>query len=74
MTENKPHVVIFGAGMTGRGHIAELAFESGWKITFVDKKSELVKILGRAGRYTVRMISDNLVDLAVVRSTFRHLS
>lgn len=65
MTENKPHVVIFGAGMTGRGHIGQLAFEGGWKITFVDKKPELVETLSQAGRYTVRMISDNPRDVVI---------
>ncbi len=65
MTGNKPHVVIFGAGMTGRGHIAQLAFEGGWKLTFVDKNSELVKILDRAGKYTVPMVSDHPRDVVI---------
>ena len=65
MTENKPHVVIFGAGMTGRGHIAQLAFEDGWKITFVEKNSELVKTLAQTGKYTVQMISDNPRDVVI---------
>ncbi len=61
----KPNLVIFGAGMTGRGHIAQLAFESGWDITYVDKNAELVKLLNDAGKYTVHLISDSPRDVVI---------
>jgi len=59
MAGSKPNLVIFGAGMTGRGHIAQLAFESGWNITFIDKNAGLVKLLNDAGKYTMHLISDH---------------
>jgi sugar/nucleoside kinase (ribokinase family)/mannitol-1-phosphate/altronate dehydrogenase len=65
MAGNKPNVVIFGAGMTGRGHIAQLAFEGGWSITFVDRNPELIKLLNNAGKYTVHLISDNPRDVII---------
>lgn len=63
MADNK--IVIFGAGMTGRGHIAQLAYESGWKITFVEKNPELVKLLKRHGSYTVKLISESPRDVVI---------
>jgi len=65
MAGSKPNLVIFGAGMTGRGHIAQLAFESGWNITFIDKNAELVKLLNDAGKYTVHLISDHPRDVII---------
>ncbi len=65
MAGNKPHVVIFGAGMTGRGHIAQLAFESGWDITFVDINQGLIKILSKSGKYTVHLVSKKPRDVII---------
>ena len=65
MAGSKPNLVIFGAGMTGRGHIAQLAFESGWNITFIDKNAELVMLLNDAGKYTVHLISDHPRDVVI---------
>jgi len=42
--------------MTGRGQVAQLAYEDGWEITLVDRNEELVSLLRREGRYTVRLI------------------
>ena len=65
MGENRNiRVVIIGAGMTGRGHIAQLVHESGWKITFVERDPELVKIL-KDKTYTVRLISKNTRDVVI---------
>lgn len=50
------HLVLFGAGMTGRGQIAQFAFEDGWRLTFVDRNNELVRLLREAGQYTVRLL------------------
>jgi sugar/nucleoside kinase (ribokinase family)/mannitol-1-phosphate/altronate dehydrogenase len=65
MAESKPNLVLFGAGMTGRGHVAQLAFESGWNITFIDKNAELVKLLNDAGKYTVHLISNHPRDIVI---------
>ena len=65
MAGNKPNLVIFGAGMTGRGHIAQLAFESGWDLTFIDKDSALVDLLKRYGKYVVHLISNNPRDVNI---------
>jgi len=50
------HLVLFGAGMTGRGQIAQFAFEDGWQLTLVDSNAELVQLLTEAGQYTVRLL------------------
>ncbi len=50
------HLVLFGAGMTGRGQIAQFAFEDGWQLTLVDSKAQLVRLLREAGQYTVRLL------------------
>ena len=65
MAGSKPNLALFGAGMTGRGHIAQLAFESGWNITFIDKNTELIKLLNNAGKYTVHLISDHPRDVII---------
>lgn len=65
MIESKPLLVIFGAGMTGRGHIAQLAFESGWNIIFIEKNEKLVKLLNDAGKYTVHLISSKNRDVII---------
>ena len=58
-------MVIFGAGMTGRGQVAQLAYESGWNITFIDKDDNLIDILNRSGAYKVRLISENPRDITI---------
>jgi len=48
-------VVVFGAGATGRAHVGILAWQAGFELVFVDKKTDLVEALQRAGRYTVQL-------------------
>lgn len=48
-------IVLFGAGATGRGHVGLLCWQGGFELVLVDKKLELVELLRRAGRYTVRL-------------------
>jgi mannitol-1-phosphate 5-dehydrogenase len=48
-------VVLFGAGATGRGHVGLLAWQSGFELVMIDKVPELVTLLNKAGRYTVRL-------------------
>ena len=60
--EQKPkspnRLVLFGAGMTGRGQISQLAFEAGWNLTLIDKNANLVDRLRDAGHYTVRLLGN----------------
>ena len=51
-------LVLFGAGMTGRGQVAQLAYESGWQLTLVDRDAALVELLRGAGSYTVHLLSE----------------
>ena len=51
------NVLIFGAGSTGRGHLAALLYEHGGvNITFVDSDAALVQTLRESGSYTVRLL------------------
>ncbi len=49
--------IVVGAGATGRGHVAQLARESGYDLLFVDKDEGLCRLLAQAGAYTVRLVS-----------------
>ena len=46
-------VVIWGAGRIGRGFIAEVFSEPGYRLTFVDMMRPLVQRLDEAGGYTI---------------------
>ena len=50
-------LVLIGAGMTGRGQVAQLAYEAGWDLTLVDRSAALVERLKEAGQYRVRLLS-----------------
>ncbi|HEY3398350.1 MAG TPA: hypothetical protein VGM19_11915 [Armatimonadota bacterium] len=58
-------LVLFGAGMTGRGQVAQLAYEDGWELTLIDANAELVRRLREAGQYTVRLLSDHPRELII---------
>lgn len=48
--------VIFGGGKIARGFIAQLLYQSGCEITFVEQNRELVEKLNAAGRYFVNVM------------------
>ena len=48
-------VVLFGAGATGRGHVGLLAWQAGCELVLVDKNTNLVERLNKAGMYSVRL-------------------
>jgi len=50
-------VVVVGAGATGRGHVAQLAAESGYRLVLLDKDRALCDVLRRSGSYEVRLVS-----------------
>jgi mannitol-1-phosphate 5-dehydrogenase len=58
-------VVIFGAGSTGRGHIGQLAYASGYRLVFVDRDEALVQELAASRRYTVRLVGAEVRDVTI---------
>jgi mannitol-1-phosphate 5-dehydrogenase len=46
-------IVIWGAGRIGRGFVADLFDEAGYRVVLVDHAAQLVEALSAAGRYTV---------------------
>jgi mannitol-1-phosphate 5-dehydrogenase len=58
-------IVVFGAGATGRAHVGLLAWQAGFDIVFVDKKSDLVDALKRRGSYAVKLCGDPNQDIVV---------
>ena len=51
MTTKK--IVIWGAGRIGRGFIADLFFQAGYQVTFIDQSVKLVDGLNQNGKYSV---------------------
>ena len=51
MDEKKKLAVHFGAGKIGRGFIAELLHDSGYKIVFGDVVDELVELINKEHKY-----------------------
>jgi mannitol-1-phosphate 5-dehydrogenase len=58
-------LVLVGAGMTGRGQVAQLAFEDGWDLTLVDRDADLVRLLQHAGKYKVRLLGAETRDVLI---------
>ncbi len=50
--------LIYGAGNIGRGFIGALLSQSGYKTAFIDVARPLVDQINSAGRYTVRIVSN----------------
>lgn len=61
----KPRMVIIGAGATGRGHIGQLAHDSGFEITFIERRQNLVDVLRRAERYRVGLAGEAIEYLEI---------
>ena len=53
MEPTKKHIVILGAGKTGRGFLARLLHEQ-TQITFIDRDATLIARLQKEGRYSIR--------------------
>ncbi len=58
-------IVVFGAGATGRGHVGLLAWQAGFEVVFVDRNTELVEALRRAGAYTVKLYGERPQEVVV---------
>lgn len=67
MTEQNrnPKIVIIGAGATGRGHIGQLAHDSDFSITFIERRKDLTDILKEARRYKVGLAGERITDLKI---------
>lgn len=60
-----PTALIFGAGKTGRGVAAHLAWRGGCNIVLVDQNRPLVDALQKAGRYNVEVLGDAAMSAAI---------
>ena len=64
--------VHFGAGNIGRGFIGQLLHESGYDITFVDVRDDVVDALKTEGRYEVILADEGEEHIPVDRVTALH--
>lgn len=60
--------LIFGAGKTGRGFAAHLAFLSGYEIVLVDKNKTLVDNIKSEGKYDIQVLGDEKMNCTVAPS------
>ncbi len=59
-------VLIFGAGKIGRGFIAQLFYNSGYKLYFVDASNEVVSLLNREKKYRIDIAKEGHDDTAYI--------
>lgn len=64
-------LLIIGAGSTGRGQVAQLAYESGWDLSLVDRNAKLVDAIRTAGKFTVVLYDPTGKPRDVVISGYR---
>ena len=67
-------VLVIGAGASGRGHVGQLAAESGYRLVFLDKDQGLCSALRTAGRYAVRLVGAPTRTVTVEGFTILHTS
>ena len=60
--------------MTGRGHVAQLAAESGWNLILIECDAALVDTLRSASRYTVRLVGADPRDVVIDSFEIIHTS
>lgn len=65
-------LVLFGAGMTGRGQVAQLAYEDGWELTLADRDAALIGLLRRSGSYTVQLLGERPREVRIGGYTALH--
>ncbi len=66
--------LIIGAGATGRGHVAQLARESGYGLVFLDRDETLCRTLRAAGGYSVRLVSAHTRTVTIDDFSIFHTS
>jgi mannitol-1-phosphate 5-dehydrogenase len=57
--------VQFGAGNIGRGFIAQLFYESGFSVTFVDVVEPVVQAINADHAYTIRIVGPGACDVRI---------
>ncbi|MEZ4770907.1 MAG: ARMT1-like domain-containing protein [Caldilineales bacterium] len=62
----KKSSIIFGAGNVGRGFLGQLFSESGYEVIFADVDAELIAAMAARGRYTIRLVDNDLHEEATV--------
>ncbi len=65
--------LIFGAGKTGRGFAAHLAFLGGYDIILIDKNRQLVADLQKAGQYDIQVLDNEEKGCTVNLSGIYHI-
>lgn len=65
--------LIFGAGKTGRGFAAHLAFLGGYDIILIDKNRQLVDDLRKAGRYDIQILDNKEKTTTINLSGVYHI-
>jgi len=56
---------IFGAGKTGRGFAAHLAFLGGYDIVLIDKNLQLVNNLKKSGQYDIQVLGNEKMNCTI---------
>jgi mannitol-1-phosphate 5-dehydrogenase len=59
--------VQFGAGNIGRGFIAQLFYESGMDVVFIDVVQPVVEAINARGEYTIHIVGDTPEEVAIDR-------
>ena len=57
-TSMKKEVLIIGAGKIGRGFIAQLFYNSGYKLWFLDASKEVVQLLNKEKKYRIDLAKE----------------
>lgn len=65
--------LIFGAGKTGRGFAAHLAFLGGYNIILVDKNRQLVADLKKAHQYDIQIVDNEKMSCTIKVSGTYHI-
>ncbi|MEJ7679089.1 MAG: hypothetical protein WKG06_14785 [Segetibacter sp.] len=65
--------LIFGAGKTGRGFAAHLAFLGGYDIILIDKNRQLVDDLKKAGQYNIQILGNEKMSCTINFSGVYHI-
>ncbi|MBA2761492.1 MAG: hypothetical protein H0U39_05945 [Segetibacter sp.] len=68
----KKEVLIIGAGKIGRGFIAQLFYNSGYKLWFLDALKEVVELLNKEKKYRIDIASEgkDLTEYIEVEGAF----
>ena len=59
--------IIFGAGKIARGFVAQLLYNSGYEIVFIDVDKQLIDLLKRQKAYTVHILGAEHLNTEVDR-------